>query len=910
MRARAAGWVAGVLAAALLGSGGGCGRSVCAAGLDEADAAQRWAEPGLAKGQPQHLPLHPDPSTSDAFVENVGGAVHEDEGAQGDDTRHGDASMQAFQTNALSLSAGNLDFGEVELGEPAVQTLLLRYEAARGERGARPHRAVELVGWEATDPQVQVPMFSRRILRAGEQVQVLVSLSPWRLGVLESALFLTTSEGRFLVRVRANAVASRFRLQPLVGARIGTHVVWRPALEIYNPDPNTALEITQVFTTEGYLHLRIDEGANWTVPPLQTRQLARISFQSPQNSFPASWNPGLGTLMPIETRPAMYLIRYPDPKEPQPLQTWNAFAEPIVILGVHIVDALEMLQDKDLFESYRQHDEDRVDGSGFHKDPFSSPCHGPLAADRVDSQFAWFRFKDEWDPSRLVGTVVAAGEPLPEIPLLAARVNDLSRDDVHCRSRADKTRAVVIETNVTRLQVPVHLYHGRVRASAVRLPDMSVLTPGSWDRIDIRLGSCALDSRTQGASFPETLKPYAVDHVDLDILLHREFLAPGTMHVAETWILRTSQGFAMSIVIEADIVPGDLLLSLPAPIEVTEVVLGDEARFGPVEIESTFNVSVAVEWDQMNDPPVHARDGSLSATVRLETNLTGPISIPLTGQGIIAPLHMSLVRKANESALSAVPRVTNPLSDALDAESCETLHVAMQACDESPCTQDFTVGQVSKNSIGLHTVQQAILWSSGKEEISLASVRVQSRTPTLLARARNEGVFPRRLKPGNSITFDLELTMDCSVAHAGGVVEVAVNNEQMHTFGVALAINKDLLAECRATQHRLYWEGTSRWMQSSLENTWFTKEEVSGDEHIAPKNSKDHLSTPDSRSSRKSTGGDTGGGGDSDRGRGNAWNKASSSPSALHGSSGGAEDASWRLMPRRHVDPSVQSIVV
>jgi len=341
----------------------------------------------------------------------------------------------------------------------------------------------------------------------------------------------------------------------------------------------------------------------------------------------------------VNVQPTSYMLRHPGPRQLTPLKSWNSFHEPIVILDVKV---------------YAPQD-------AFPDDAWESPCESD---EYVDHKLAWVDLDPFFNLTQVIGTVIAPGEAFPEIPISAARMALLKDKDVLCRSRAAKTRYLAIYTNLTRVQVPLILYHGRLRASAIRLPDEEVLATNTWNMLEIRLGRCALDSRTQvrlqfanddaipihvrklehvnagadsvvrlapGAVFPETIAPYSVVDVDLDVLLLREFLSPETEHVSETWMLRTNQGFTIRIVIDADIVPGELLLSLPGPLLVESVILGDEVRFGPVEIESSFNESVAIEWDKHNDP-------------RVELSKVGPIILAPFATTLLGDLIINMSR--------------------------------------------------------------------------------------------------------------------------------------------------------------------------------------------------------------------------------------------------------------------------
>ena len=186
---------------------------------------------------------------------------------------------------------------------PAVALIDLENAGLEGE--------VQVLSISSDQPQFHPAMFKPHVLPPGSRTQVQIIYLPRAAGDSEGTLTIATSEGDIKYSIQASAVPNSYRLHPLVGTKVPAGVLYSRPVIIFNPSETETLFVSEVFTTESFLHLQLPDeleggmsggGAEvtaasadgeptpltghaapdglWQIPPRSERELVVLQFRA------------------------------------------------------------------------------------------------------------------------------------------------------------------------------------------------------------------------------------------------------------------------------------------------------------------------------------------------------------------------------------------------------------------------------------------------------------------------------------------------------------------------------------------------------------------------------------------------------------------------------------------------------
>lgn len=169
----------------------------------------------------------------------------------------------------------NLDFIEQPIGMPNIQEVIV----------SNPTHSLtlQLISISGNQPDFHSSFFISKVLRPGESTSFEIVFLPRHLGFVEDTLTIHSSFGAYEYKVMGTGISNPFRLRPLKGARIPINATYSPSISMYNPY-NTTLQILEVYSSGGYLHLELPNGLPegnetiWEIRPFETKQIAKAIF--------------------------------------------------------------------------------------------------------------------------------------------------------------------------------------------------------------------------------------------------------------------------------------------------------------------------------------------------------------------------------------------------------------------------------------------------------------------------------------------------------------------------------------------------------------------------------------------------------------------------------------------------------
>ncbi|KAK9497853.1 hypothetical protein O3M35_003765 [Rhynocoris fuscipes] len=104
-------------------------------------------------------------------------------------------------------------------------------------------------------------------------------------GIIESHLFIHTSEGTFKYIVRGENIGSPYRLRQFSGIKLPLNATYTPLIYMHNPH-STPLQLMEVYSSGGEFHLELPSGELegpkhiWNIPAYLTKPIIRLKFHA------------------------------------------------------------------------------------------------------------------------------------------------------------------------------------------------------------------------------------------------------------------------------------------------------------------------------------------------------------------------------------------------------------------------------------------------------------------------------------------------------------------------------------------------------------------------------------------------------------------------------------------------------
>ncbi|VBB31847.1 unnamed protein product [Acanthocheilonema viteae] len=175
----------------------------------------------------------------------------------------------AMLNNQLQFTPNELQFDEQSMGMAKQQEVRIynptastvRFDAISGST----------VNFHCSFPE-------HKTVNPGESTTFSVVFLPRQEGFIENVLIIHSSLGSFTYSVKGKGKESAYRIRPLVGAKIPVNGTLVSPVQLHNPHPTT-LRVTEVYTSDGDLHLELPDVAPetqhsaslWDIAPYETK---------------------------------------------------------------------------------------------------------------------------------------------------------------------------------------------------------------------------------------------------------------------------------------------------------------------------------------------------------------------------------------------------------------------------------------------------------------------------------------------------------------------------------------------------------------------------------------------------------------------------------------------------------------
>ena len=128
-------------------------------------------------------------------------------------------------------------------------------------------------------------------LLPGGRLPLSVVYLPSMQGYANGTLLMQTSHGGLLYDVSGIGMPSPYKLAPIVSASVPLGAPYRPPFQLHNPH-NKPMRITEIFTSESFLHLELPQPDErpphvltteelWQLGPAETRNVVTLNFAAP-----------------------------------------------------------------------------------------------------------------------------------------------------------------------------------------------------------------------------------------------------------------------------------------------------------------------------------------------------------------------------------------------------------------------------------------------------------------------------------------------------------------------------------------------------------------------------------------------------------------------------------------------------
>ncbi|KAF2366200.1 Transmembrane protein 131-like [Trinorchestia longiramus] len=187
--------------------------------------------------------------------------------------------------NYILFDPPHLDFKEHPVGMPVMRKVVVRNVGSLSSAGyaGESATAVHLHSLSGNTLHFHCTFFQDKVVAAYTNTTFDVVFLGREEGLIENTIFIHTSIGTYKYSVRAVGTSNQYRLRPLVGVRMPLNSSYTPLIHLHNPHPHT-LQVRELYSSGGDLHLELlggateGEASSWSVPPYQTRALARATF--------------------------------------------------------------------------------------------------------------------------------------------------------------------------------------------------------------------------------------------------------------------------------------------------------------------------------------------------------------------------------------------------------------------------------------------------------------------------------------------------------------------------------------------------------------------------------------------------------------------------------------------------------
>ncbi|XP_052281424.1 LOW QUALITY PROTEIN: transmembrane protein 131-like [Dreissena polymorpha] len=177
--------------------------------------------------------------------------------------------------NAIHLDPAMLDFHEQPVGMPRMEQVTVLNTDGKNN--------LHLLSISGSTAHFHCSFFQDKIVPPGGNTTFDVVFLARQEGNVENTLYIHTSLGSFKYQVFGVGTSNPYRLRPYLGARVPVNRSFAPLINMHNPH-STTLQVLEIFSSEGDLHLELPTGEKeapkslWEIPPYETKTIMKANF--------------------------------------------------------------------------------------------------------------------------------------------------------------------------------------------------------------------------------------------------------------------------------------------------------------------------------------------------------------------------------------------------------------------------------------------------------------------------------------------------------------------------------------------------------------------------------------------------------------------------------------------------------
>ncbi|XP_071088410.1 transmembrane protein 131-like isoform X1 [Haliotis cracherodii] len=178
-------------------------------------------------------------------------------------------------SSSIRLDPAMLDFQQQPVGMPRMERVIVQNND--------PKNSLHLLSISGSTVHFHCSFFQDKIVPPGGNTTFDVVFLARQEGNVENTLYIHTSIGSLKYQVFGVGIPNPYRLRPYLGARVPINSSFSPLIQMHNPH-NRRLQVLEMFSSEGDLHLELPSGAKeaskelWELQPFETKPVMRANF--------------------------------------------------------------------------------------------------------------------------------------------------------------------------------------------------------------------------------------------------------------------------------------------------------------------------------------------------------------------------------------------------------------------------------------------------------------------------------------------------------------------------------------------------------------------------------------------------------------------------------------------------------
>ncbi|WAQ99558.1 TM131-like protein [Mya arenaria] len=153
--------------------------------------------------------------------------------------------------SAINFDPAMLDFHDQPVGMPRMEQVTVHNTDGKNN--------LHLLSISGSTAHFHCSFFQDKIVPPGGNTTFDVVFLARQEGNVENTLYIHTSLGSFKYQVFGVGTANPYRLRPYLGARVPVNSSFAPLINMHNPH-STTLQVLEIFSSEGDLHLELPTG--------------------------------------------------------------------------------------------------------------------------------------------------------------------------------------------------------------------------------------------------------------------------------------------------------------------------------------------------------------------------------------------------------------------------------------------------------------------------------------------------------------------------------------------------------------------------------------------------------------------------------------------------------------------------